>query len=304
MDVVILPGDNLPLKSIGEELIRERHSGLSFSLWTERALVRHGDVVVALEEDREFLGSLQGIFLTKNAKAEGIFLYQGKEIIKGAILAQLHRIGGAPLVENTLEVLGVFFPDSPFMATAMSHCLAKIMAEEGKKVCLLSLNLFFPLVTHPSGKGLLKALYYSSSGEELGPGILSFHTQLGYHTIDCDLDLQDLDGITDKLIPDIKTLLLSKEYELLLFDLPVFLWGSHPYLPREVTSWIGLRQQGIGEVALEGYRKVLRGPHLDMEGAIPQQGFVVGKGYEEPFQLGKEDLAWWRNALRNRYWKS
>ena len=220
INVGIYTKEDKILRTIGEELIRERHQGLNIYLITNPDFLS-GDYVVARLEDGAEITKGSPVYLTEDLKEEGIFLFQSKEKIKEQILTAVYGGKGVQRAKNKIRLIQVLAFSSEHTSTVFSHFLASELGGEGRKVCFLSLNLFFPfncIYPQAGGKGLLKALYYQKNGQEVNPGILNYSEEYRYHFIGNDLNFDEFKELNPLMIDELTRLLEREGFDDLVLD--------------------------------------------------------------------------------------
>lgn len=216
MDIGVLKRQDRILKTIGEELMREKYENLNFYFITDEKYLA-GDYIIAFEEDESLIGDEKGIFLSKRAEdGNKIFFYQGKEAIKEEIL---RKLGEIKKISKALKLVAAISSIKRYSGTIFSYFLAKYLGDMKYKVCWLPLNYAFPyeyLLKGSDYSGLLKALYYFENRERIGESVIKKEGSFNY--IGNDLKTADFKSIQTEFWREIKELLEALDYDYLILD--------------------------------------------------------------------------------------
>lgn len=305
---IFTKGDRI-LRLIGEELIRERHPDLNIFFVSDPDFL-DGDFVVALKREYPETAGGQPVLLTEHPEDEGIFFFQNKERIKEQILESvLGRDGrGGRLGERTrlrrFRILGLA---DDVGSTVFGHFLARELAGDGRRVCFLSLNPFFPFGCIDAGKrgpGLLKALYYRKNGQQLHPGILQSSPEHQYHVLAMDLNFEEFGELDGALLEESAAMLEADGFDDLVLD--------YPRAALHLAGASGGRD-GIGLVleppsgdplalqTLNGLLQCHPGLKIDARGpGIPW--FLKGGRLE--IEDGSGEVMTWKKIFRERSWRN
>jgi len=222
IDVGILADGDMIIKSIGEDLIKDNHKNINFYFLNETVSVDM-DYLILNHKNKKTPKNIKCILLCENINDSGIFLFQAKAKIKTAIL----NIIGEEDRKNKFEVISGISPYNLAGATLFNQFISCELANEGHKICMLSLNINFPykfLGWDLGNKGLLKAIYYYQNNESFNPGIISHHISEKYHYIEMDININESRDISEDLIKKLLNFLKIQEYRYVVLDYGIFYW--------------------------------------------------------------------------------
>ena len=309
INIGIYTKDDKILRTIGEELIRERHQGLNFYLVTHQDFLS-GDLIVARREDGAEISAGRPVYLTEDLREEGIFLFQSKEKIKEQILSAVYGEKGMQRVKSRIRLIQALTFADEYTSTVFSHLLATELAGEGRKVCFISLNLFFPfgcIHSQAGNNGLLKALYYQKNGQEINLGIISFSEEFRYHYIGNDLNFDEFKEMNPLVIEEIAGVLEREGFDDLVLDYSreglELLRNSARR--GDLNLLLGVADDPLSGCQEEGLLATLpelvihaRGPLVTRDRSYSYKG-----GRLEQIQ-GSEEMVIWKGILKEKYRKS
>lgn len=301
IDVEIYDCGNWVIRNIGEELIKENHKNINFYFISELGFGESGYTILSAKE-KKILKNGNMIILTEEKDQEGIFLYQAKAKIKSEIL----KIVGHEVQDSKMEIVAAVSPYNLSGATISNHFLAKELAGEGNKVCMLSFNIDFPykcIGWNTGNKGLLKALYYYNNQEKFNPGIVSHNDSDLYDYIDMDIKGDEINDLTNDFTNHLMKFLETQFYRYLVLDYGVLYWKLNRV--EDYSYFLQFENSGI--------IREMDKRHLISKGNIGRleiielgqlDKIISMKNGQIKFNKDREELAIWKRSLRTKLLKN
>ncbi len=298
IDVGILADGDLIIKAIGEELIRENHKDINF-YFLKDLVSNEADFIILNHNNREKMANDNFIYLCESVNESGIFLFQGKAKIKKEIL----NIIGKENLKDEFEVVSGISPFNLVGATLFNQFIARELAVEGFKVCLISLNITFPFKYfgwNMENKGLLKAIYYYQNNDDFNPGIISQHESDNYSFIEMDIKVNESNSISKDFIQKLLSFLKGQNYKYIVLDYGIFHWqfpncsDNIFYLQNKNNSLL----EEMDKNYLENLNKVNSKVNLEFIRIESLENIFTIKNEKIRFNKEMEDLDNWKKSLK------
>lgn len=303
IDVEIYDCGNFVIRTIGEELIKENNKNINFYFVSDFGLGESNYTILSEINKNKFI-SRKGkmIVLTEEKCQDGIFLYQSKAKIKAEIL----KIIGYEEKRSKLEIISAISPYNLPAATIFNHFIAKELAKDGEKVCMLSFNIDFPfhyIGWNTGNKGLLKALYYFNNKENFNPGIINQCTSNQYHIIEMDIKEDEIHELTNIFINSLMKFLETQNYRYVVLD-----YGILYRTFKELENYLYYIQIEGGELNLEMDKKYIFNINNICKVEVIDLGqldknFSIKNG-QIRFNKEREELIQWKRSLRMKLLKN
>jgi DNA-binding PadR family transcriptional regulator len=303
IDVEIYDCGNFIIRNIGEELIKENKKNINFYFVNDFGLGERDYTILSEKNKNKYISrNCKMIVLTEEKCEEGIFLYQSKAKIKAEIL----KIIGCEEKRPKLEILAAISPYNLSAATIFNHYMAKELAKDGEKVCMLSFNIDFPfhyIGWNTGNKGLLKALYYYNNNENFNPGIINQCTGNQYHIIEMDIKEDEIHELTNVFINNLMKFLENQNYRYVVLD-----YGVLYRILKELENYLYYIQIEGGELDIEMDRKHIISINNIGKAEVIDLGqldknFSVKNG-QIRFNNEREELIQWKRSLRMKLLKN
>lgn len=300
IDVEIYDCGDLVIRNIGEELIRENHKNINFYFIDELGLGISGYTIVS-NKNKKALSNSNIIVLTEEKDDDGIFLYQAKANIKAEIL----KIIGHGEKDSKMEIVAGVSPYNLEVATISNHFIARELAEEGNKVCMVSFNIDFPFKCigwNTGNKGLLKALYYYNNQEKFNPGIISHNSIDLYHYIEIDIKGQEVDELTNIFINYLIEFFETQNYRYLVLDYGVLYWKIKKI--EDYLYYIQIEGNGINLEMDKMHINSMKNDGIEVIELGELDKIISIKNGQIKFNKFREELVKWKRSLRKKLLKN